>query len=53
MNFDYSVNVSSGFLLIEINNMTYSRSLITKDITGTPRKGENALKNISGKLMIA
>ena len=53
MNIDYSVNISSGFVLIEINNLTYSSSLIAKDITGIPRKGENAIKNVNGKLVIS
>jgi len=53
MNLDYSVNVSSGFVLIEINNMTYSSPLITQDITGIPRKGENALRNVNGRLVIS
>jgi hypothetical protein len=53
MSVDYSVNISSGFLLIEVANATYSNPLITKDITGTPRKGENALKNVNGRLVIS
>ena len=53
MNQNYSVNVSSGFLLIEINNMSYSSPLITKDITGTPRNGENLLRNVNGRLVIS
>ncbi|MCX6814920.1 MAG: hypothetical protein NTY20_04715 [Candidatus Aenigmarchaeota archaeon] len=53
MNFDYSVNIGSGFLHIEINNVTYSSPLITKDIAGLPRKGENMLRNVKGKLVIS
>jgi hypothetical protein len=53
MGFDYSVNISSGFLFIGINNDTYSSPLITKDITGVPRKGENMLRNINGRLVIS
>jgi hypothetical protein len=40
-------------VLIEINNMTYSSPLITQDITGIPRKGENALRNVNGRLVIS
>jgi hypothetical protein len=53
MSEDYSVNISSGFLLIEVANSTYSSPLITKDITGAPRKGENALRNVNGRLVIS
>jgi hypothetical protein len=53
MGFDYSVNISSGFLFIGVNNSTYSSPLITKDITGVPRKGENALRNSGGRLVIS
>jgi len=53
MGFDYSVNISSGFLFIGIENDTYSNPLITKDITGVPRKGENALRNVNGRLVIS
>jgi uncharacterized protein (UPF0333 family) len=53
MGFDYSVNISSGFILIEVNNSTHSSPLITKDITGVPRKGENSLRNSGGRLVIS
>ena len=53
MSQDYSVNISSGFLLIEVANATYSNPLITKDIEGAPRKGDNALRNVNGRLMIS
>ncbi len=53
MGFDYSVNISSGFLFIGISNSTYSSPLITKDIAGAPRKGENSLRNIGGRLVIS
>jgi hypothetical protein len=53
MNLNYSVSIDSGFVLIEINNMTYSSPLITKDITGAPRKGENLLRNVNGRLVIS
>jgi hypothetical protein len=53
MNLNYSVGIDSGFVLIEINNMTYSSPLITKDITGAPRKGENLLRNVNGRLVIS
>ena len=53
MNQNYSVGIDAGFVLIEINNMTYSTPIITKDITGTPRKGGNLLKNVNGTLVIS
>ncbi len=53
MNLNYSVGIDSGFVLIEISNMTYSSPLITKDITGAPRKGENLLRNVNGRLVIS
>lgn len=53
MGFDYSVNISSGFLFMGIKNDTYSDPLITKDITGVPRKGENVLRNVNGRLVIS
>jgi len=53
MSQNYSVGIDAGFLLIEINNMTYSSPLITKDITGLPRKGDNLLKNVNGRLVIS
>jgi hypothetical protein len=53
MGFDYSVNISSGFLFIWVNNVTYSGPLITKEIEGVPAKGENALRNVNGRLVIS
>ena len=53
MSLDYSVNVSSGFALIEVNNLTYSSPIIARNISGGPRKGENALRNSGGYLVIS
>ena len=52
-NLDYSVNISSGFVLIEVNNLTYSSPIIARNISGDPRKGENSLRNAGGYLVIS
>ena len=51
--FDYSVNVTNGFVLIEINNQTYSKALLSRNITGFLRKGENRLENINQEIVIS
>ena len=53
MSLDYSLNVSSGFALIQVNNQTYSAPIISRNISGEPRKGENALRNQGGLLVIS
>lgn len=53
MAFNYSVNISSKFLMIEVNNQTYSKILLTNSTTGTPRKGENTVRNVNGQLVIS
>ena len=53
MSLDYSVNVSSGFALIVVNNLTYSAPIISRNVSGEPRKGENALRNQGGSLVIS
>jgi hypothetical protein len=50
---DYSMNVSSGFALIQVNNLTYSTPIISRNVSGYPRKGENALRNSGGNLVIS
>lgn len=53
MGMDYSVNVTSGFVLVVVDNSTYSRPLLTKDVAGMPKKGENAVRNANGTLVIS
>jgi hypothetical protein len=53
MAFNYSVNISSKFLIMEVNNQTYSKMLLTNSTTGGLRKGENMVKNMDGVLVIS
>jgi hypothetical protein len=53
MGADYSISISSGFALIDINNQTYSKILLARNITGSLRKGENMLKNVNQGIVIS
>lgn len=53
MDFNYSVSISSKFVVIEVNNQTYSKMLLTNSTAGTLRKGENAVRNVNGQLVIS
>jgi hypothetical protein len=53
MVFNYSINISSKFLIMEVNNQTYSKILLTNSTAGTLRKGENMVKNADGVLVIS
>src|SRR4030042_3517011 len=45
MSFNYSINISSSFLVLEANNRSYSNLLLTNSTAGFPRKGENSVRH--------
>jgi hypothetical protein len=53
MSYDYSVNITSKFLTLEVANQTYSKTLLTNSTVGIPRKGENSVRNEDGRIVIS
>jgi hypothetical protein len=53
MGFNYIIGISSNFLFLEMNNQTYSKILLSRNVTGTLRKGENRIININNLLVVS
>ncbi|MEM7815534.1 MAG: hypothetical protein QXN71_00245 [Candidatus Aenigmatarchaeota archaeon] len=53
VNSDYLLNVSSGLIFLEINNRTYSKILLSGNVSGHFRKGENRIYNRNGEIVIS
>ncbi|MBI2675887.1 MAG: hypothetical protein HYX24_05485 [Candidatus Aenigmarchaeota archaeon] len=49
----YSINISNGVLYISLPGNTYPTRLLTSNITGSLRKGENMISNRNGGLYIS
>ena len=51
--YNYSINISSSSLLLEANNRTYSKLLLTNSTAGMLKKGENTVRNEDGRIVIS
>jgi hypothetical protein len=49
---NYSIGMFNGAIWIEVNNITYSKNLLTKNVTGSFNKGQNLLRNENGEVII-
>lgn len=49
----YPVDLNEGLLWITVQNRTYTRRLLTNDVSGTFKKGVNTLKNVDGVVVIS
>lgn len=52
-NRNYSINIKSNYMVLEISNTTYFKSLLTDNITGNLSKGINLIKNKKGAILIS
>ncbi len=53
LGFNYTLNISSNLLFIEINNEHQTKMLLSGNITGPLRKGENRIQNIGNRIVIS
>jgi len=53
MSYNYSLNISSRSLVLEANNRTYSKLLLTNSTEGVPKKGGNSVRNEDGRIVIS
>ncbi len=49
---NYTVQIISNYIYLTINNNTYPKPLLTQNISGTLKKGENLIKNVRGDVLI-
>ncbi len=52
-NRNYSINIKSNYMVLEISNTTYFKSLLTDNITGNLSKGINLIENKKGAILIS
>lgn len=50
---DYTISMQSNYMILEISNTTYFKSLMTDNITGTLQTGTNLIENKKGVVMIS
>ena len=51
--YDYTLDIDSNQILMTINALTYSHLLLTKNVTGTFKKGNNMIRNKNGVIIIS
>ena len=52
-NFNYTLDIEGNTLWLAINEFSYSKRLLTSDVTGNLSKGTNSIKNLGGGLVIS
>jgi len=50
---DYVMQSEGDMLWLTLNDLSYSRRLLTSSITGSLQKGENTIENINGEIVIS
>ncbi len=50
---DYGINITNGFLVINISGNIRTERLMTNNITGTIEKGVNTISNVNNELVIS
>ena len=53
MGMNYTVNVTSNIVFITRNNFTYSKMLLTENVTGIIDPGVSILKNVNGVVEVS
>ena len=53
MGYEYNMSIGSRFLIMVVDNQTYSATLLTNSTSGALRKGQNALRNVNGQVVIS
>ena len=49
---DYTINIYDNNVVIYFANSTYSKHVLTENITGIPKKGLNTIINRNGEILI-
>jgi hypothetical protein len=49
---NFTINIYNNNIVIYFANSTYSKSLLTENITGVMKKGQNTIKNRAGEILI-
>ncbi len=50
---DYEINITKGFLLVNISGTLKGAKLMTDNITGIIQKGENTISNVNNEMVIS
>ncbi|MCK4496893.1 MAG: hypothetical protein KAU24_01765 [Candidatus Aenigmarchaeota archaeon] len=50
---NYSINIQSNYMVLEVYNTTYLKSLLTDNVTGSLEKGINLIENRNGVIVIS
>jgi hypothetical protein len=53
MAFNYTINISSSYVFLGMNNQTYSKRLLARNVTGSLKKGQNNIINKDGSIVIS
>jgi len=49
----YSIDTESNYILLTFNNITYSKHILTQNITGNLSPGTNLIRNENGEIIIS
>lgn len=50
--YNYTMNISSGYIYLVVDDMTFFSKLLTENVTGVPRKGTNRISNENMMIVI-
>lgn len=51
--YNYTIEIEENNLWLTVNQISYSRRLLTPNITGSIEKGTNTLENVNGEIVIS
>jgi hypothetical protein len=51
--YNYTLDIEGNTLWLTVNEFSYSRRLLTSNITGSLGKGENTIENSNGEIVIS
>lgn len=51
--YDYAIGIEENMVWLTVNEISYSRRLLTSNITGSIRGGMNTLENLNGEIVIS
>lgn len=51
--YDYTTQFEGSMIWLTVNQISYSRRLLTSNITGSIQDGTNTLKNVNGEIVIS
>ncbi len=52
LDYDYEIGVASNIVFINVKNITYTRYMLSSNITGSLAKGVNLVENRNGEIVI-